>query len=459
VVLAYNKNTVLLRVLAACGVTALAWGQTALQQAERAFDAGNYAEAARLFGAAHQQSPRCDILFFLGMAQYRMKKVDAALISFQSAVQCDPKLTFAYLGLGEAYAERGSDKEALAAYLAALKLEPKNKDALRGAGALYLRGKLFDRAVEVIQVLVSLEPANAQAHADLGAAYLGTGNQDQAEAQFQDALRIQPNHASALLGLANIDLRKGREDEAVAALRKLVTLVPKAYEPHYLLGTAYNRQSHYQDALTELQAALRLGGNESEIYYHLARAYGGLERPDDRRAALAKFAELSRKSKADAAGQREAAQLVEQAKTLVDAGDVNTAALRLETARELRQSDATILFRLASLYYDLQRLQPARDYAQEAVSLAPSEWLYHYLLGLIEKSDRHWPQARSSLETAAELKPSAAEVHNALGQVALEQGDNRHAMAYFQRAVKLDPKQPSYRENLKAAEAAGQLKR
>jgi Flp pilus assembly protein TadD len=66
---------------------------------------------------------------------------------------------------------------------------------------------------------------------------------------------------------------------------------------------------------------------------------------------------------------------VEQAKNLVDSGDFNTAALRLETARELCPSDATILFRLGSLYYDLQRYDLARDSTQEAASLAPSEWL------------------------------------------------------------------------------------
>ena len=319
---AYNRKDVL-RFLAACILTSLAWGQTALEQGERAFEAGNYAEAARLFEAAHKQSPRCDVLFFLGMAQYRMKQVDAALISFQAAVQCDPKLAFAYLGLAEAYAERGNDDEALAAYAQVLKLEPKNPDALRGAGELYLRGKVYGKAVDALETLTKLEPANPQAHADLGAAYYGAGNQDEAEAQYQAALRIKPNHASAMLGLANIYLRKGKEDQAIAVLQKLVKLVPNAYEPHYLLGTAYNRQSHYQDAVTELQTALRLGGNESEIYYHLARAYGGLGRADDRRSALANFAELTKKSKADAAAQREAAQLVEQAKNLVDSGDVN----------------------------------------------------------------------------------------------------------------------------------------
>ena len=56
----------------------------------------------------------------------------------------------------------------------------------------------------------------------------------------------------------------------------------------------------------------------------------------------------------------------------MDAGDLNGALAKVEEARELRPSDDTFLFRLASLNFDLKRYSIARDYAQEAVSLAPS---------------------------------------------------------------------------------------
>src|ERR1041385_110097 len=95
------------RLATAALAASVAWCQ-ALEQAQRAFDAGRYAEAARLFEKAHQDSRRCDILFFLGMARYRMQQPDAALIAFQSAIQCDPKLLPAHLAMGEAYAERGN---------------------------------------------------------------------------------------------------------------------------------------------------------------------------------------------------------------------------------------------------------------------------------------------------------------------------------------------------------------
>src|SRR6266849_2725159 len=93
-----------LRILTLALAASLAWCQ-ALDQAKRAFDKGDYADAARLFEQAHQESPNCEVLFFLGLTRYRLKQPDAALIAFRSAVECDPKLLPAHLALAEAYAE------------------------------------------------------------------------------------------------------------------------------------------------------------------------------------------------------------------------------------------------------------------------------------------------------------------------------------------------------------------
>ena len=166
--------------------------------------------------------------------------------------------------------------------------------------------------------------------------------------------------------------------------------------------------------------------------------------------ALARFAELSKQSSEDTEAQRRARQLMDEAKALAGSGNALEAAARLEEARELRPADDRLLFRLASLHYDLEHNGLARSYAQEAISLAPSEWLYHYLLGLIEGRSGRLQQSRSGLLIAIRLKPSAAEAHNALGEVALREGDRQTAIASFQRAAELDPQQPAYRSNLEA---------
>jgi hypothetical protein len=41
---------------------------------------GNYAEAARLFEKTHRESSNSEALFGLGLARYRLKQVDSAVI-------------------------------------------------------------------------------------------------------------------------------------------------------------------------------------------------------------------------------------------------------------------------------------------------------------------------------------------------------------------------------------------
>ena len=149
------------------------------------------------------------------MARYRLNQPDAALIAFQSAVQCDPKLVPAHLAMGEAYAERGNRDEALKAFTHVLDLDPTNSSALRGAVSIYLELQHPAQARPLLEVLVKVDARNPQTHAELSAVYFADGDQDAAESQFREALRLQPGQPSALLGLAYIYVRKGEDDKAI----------------------------------------------------------------------------------------------------------------------------------------------------------------------------------------------------------------------------------------------------
>ena len=404
---------------------ALAQSDATLEQAKRAFDARKYEEAARLFEAARASGAGCEVALYGGMARYRLHQIDTALIEFEEAARCNPKLTDAYVATAEAYAERGNVAEALGAYERALQLEPDNQSSLRGASALYIKSKADTKAVGALERLLKQDPRDPQAHADLGAEYFATGNTDGAAKEFREALRLDPKCSAALLGQSNLLLRNGEEQRAIELLRRVIALVPTAPEPHFVLGSAYNRLGRSAEAAKELENAARLGGKEPEIYYHLARAYGELGRADERTKALAKFAELSRKANADSEAGRSALRLVEEAKSLVQAGNLPSALARMEEAARLRPHDESILFRLASLEYDLGQYDKAGDAMREAVALAPSQWLYHYLLGLIQGRSARIPEARKSLELALRLNPDAADVRDALAEVVRRQSESR----------------------------------
>jgi tetratricopeptide (TPR) repeat protein len=401
---------------------------------------------------AQATPPNCAKLFATGLEDYRRKDLTQSLIAFKSAVQCDPKLVSAHLAIADIYAERGNEGEALAALLQVLQIEPRNVLALRAGSNLYLKNGLHNKALPLLEALVVVAPTAADAHADLAAVYAASGNREGAEKQFRRSLQIQPDYFPALAGLGNLLARAGDDAGAMPLLRKATEVQPKAYEGHFLLGSALNRMGQFEQARVELEQASKLGGeNEPQVFYQLARAWGGLGKAVERKEALARFSALTKQEKDSTERQRQAAALIDEARTLVQSGDLETAAKRLELAREAKPGDPTLLFRLAGLNFDLQRYDVAREYVQAAISISPSTWLYHYLLGLVEQSSRRFADARSSLETAAKLEPNEAPVFNALGEILLELGERPAAVVAFEKAVKLAPNEANFRRNLDRA--------
>ncbi len=405
-----------------------------------------------LFLALALAAPDCGQSFSAGMDEYQRKDLAQALISLRAAVQCDPKMVRAHLVIANIHAERGNGGEALAALLELLKVEPNNVLALRAGSNLYLQNGLHTKALPLLETLVLAAPAMLDAHADLAGVYAANGKREAAEKGFRRALELQPDYFPALAGLGNLLARAGDNEAAIPLLRRAVQVLPRAYEGHFLLGSALNRLGQFDEARAELELASTSGGqNEPQVFYQLARAFGGLSKAPERRAALAKFSELTKKEKDNIELQRKAAGWVDEARVLLQAGDLESAAARLELAREAKPNDATLLFRLAGLNFDLRRNDVAREYVQAAISISPATWLYHYLLGLVEQNANRLADARASLEVAAKLQPTEAPVFNALGQVLLAQGERLAAVAAFETAVKLAPAEPAFRQNLESA--------
>ena len=367
--------------------------------------------------ALAQASPDCGKFFADGLQEYKRKDLNQALIAFRAAAQCDPKLVQAHLAIADIYAERGNEGEALASLLHVLKIEPKNVLALRAASNLYLKNGLHNKALPLLEALVSALPEAADAHADLAAVYAASGDRERAEKEFRRALELQADYFPALAGLGNLLARAGDDAAAMPLLRRATQLQPRAYEGHFLLGSALNRLGQFAEARTELEQASKLGGeNDPQVFYQLARAWGGVGNATERKNALTRFSELTKKEKDNTQLQRQATVWIDEARALLQTRALEKAAERLELAREAKPGDATLLFRLAGLNFDMQRYDVAREYVQAAISISPATWLYHYLLGLVERSTKHLADARASLEIAVKLQPTEPPVLNALAK-------------------------------------------
>ncbi len=430
----------------------LAWAdQDPVSAGKRAFDEGKYTEAIRLLQAVPAGANACEVHFITGLARYRLRQLDQALIDLQSAAECDPKSAELRVALAEAYLQKGNDNKALLALQSALNIQPDNKTALSDASAVYLRHEMNAEAVATLEKLVAVEPKNAQARTDLGAAYAGALNFEKARTNFEQALGIDPRNASALIGLGHAELKAEHPSEAIKLFGRAIQAAPHAFEPRYLRGLAFSGIGQNREAIADLEAAIQLGGRDPEIYYRLAQVNRALGRKEEAQRALEQFAALRSQSNKDEESRREAARLTTEAKAMVEEGKLSDAIGLLEKSLALEGDAPQTLFRLASLYYDTQQYDRAGRDDRKAIGLDASEWSYHYLLGLIERKKGNANEARISFETAVRLNPSAAEVFNQLGELSAAQSDYEGAGRRFEQAARLDPREPAYQANLQKA--------
>lgn len=424
-----------------------------MADARDAFAKHEYERAAKLFGAIAEGPERCEASLYEGLSLQRSGRMNEAIVVLQSASSCgntaDP-----HLGLAQAWIAKGDDNRAAAALESALRIDGHNKEALRSLGALYLRHEVNDKAAVALQRLVSESPGDANAHADLGAALAGLLDYGRAQTEFQEALKIDSKHPGALLGLANTLIKSSQADQAIPLLNRAIQVRPSAYEPYFLRGTALNAMQQPASALEDFTQALKLGGEDPDILYQLSRAYRALGREAESRNALTRFSAARRKTQAGDESRREASRLLAEAAPLVNKGDLAAAIRLVRRASELDPRNPSVLFRLAGLLYDTRSFDEAQTTIRRALDLAPSEWMYHYLNGLIDAGSGRLEAAQASLETAARLHPASADVYNALGTVAMRRRDVGLGIRSFEKAVELNPADAAFRANLESARTA-----
>jgi Flp pilus assembly protein TadD len=253
------------------------------------------------------------------------------------------------------------------------------------------------------------------------------------------------------VGLGNLYFKTGRNLQAVEILTRAIQVDSKDYEPLVLRGRAYARLNNYSAAVRDLEKALQAGATDPEIHYYLSQTYRAAGRPDESRKALEEFKRLRNKASGAADAQRDAARMIPDAKRLAEAGNVPGAIALLEKALLLDLRNPAILFPLAGLYFQNRQYEKARSAIRDAIALAPSQWNYHYLEGLIETGIGDFSSARNSLETALELNPSSAEAHNQLGDLCMQREDFASAVREFSSAAQLAPQETAYQTNLAEA--------
>ena len=451
-------------------------------------------------------------LSYLGQENFR-----AAAEELRNMAALDSDKSEAWFKLGHEYL----DLSARLAFRGA-RLYRESAWGHRFLGDLLLQRSRWEDAAQEYRKALSADPKQSGLHASLGQSSLHAGKLDGADKEFQLELQVDSQNELAWLGLANLQLAKGEPAAALESLEKVWEISPEFLavqrfpsvdlssvsakasasriqdEPesaakHFLLAALHaaandNAPSEsewksfqanfavWQQAQNAERAHSRAAGSNSsaaEVHsngtgahsndgpcktHRYSRCVNSLQArkqlTDSDRLLLGKaeFTLQQFESAADALGQVQGVSSENAEASYWLASTYQ--ALGAETYARLEESfpDSWRTHQLRAEGYALrQDLDNAIKEFQAALQLQPREAELHEALGQLYLDNHSDAEAQSELEKALSLDPSRTHALYLLGRLYVQNRENEKALPYLERALRLQPDLPEASELLGTA--------
>ncbi|MFK7999371.1 MAG: tetratricopeptide repeat protein [Polyangiales bacterium] len=177
--------------------------------------------------------------------------------------------------IGDAQREAGDLQEALSEYNQAISMEPENVDALFGLGVTYRRlGRFRDGDARLTRV-AELDAGFPGLSLERGRIFEALGRADRAVASFSAAAEAEPENMDLQLRLGGAQVAAGMLDEAEATLAPVAEDRPDSAEVAFFRGRIAFERGASTQALDHLGRAVMM--DASVAMYHLYNAWALLQ--------------------------------------------------------------------------------------------------------------------------------------------------------------------------------------
>ncbi len=427
----------------------------------------DYQAAIREFEQALAIEPQDpSTLYLVGNLSYLEGQLDVAAQYLQAAIALQADMAEAHYSLGLVYADLGEHQKAVSEHALAVRYAPDVPAYHTALGNAYWRLQDWDKAAEAYRKALALQD-DPDVRAFLGGTYFQQGKYEAAIAEYQKAIAADPRSAIAYAGLGDTYARMGRLQDALAAYaeqakiadsaplrrqmgalcillgdvdraaseyQKAVALDPQDWQSRVALANLYLAAARDSEAEAEYRAALAVNPNCADALYGIARvAY--------RRCNLSDMEQALKSAVVAAPGS---------ALYKAGLGSVYEARGRTQEAAaiyaELAASptaDVLAHFLAADFLLRQGDLDGAEAQVQ-AVLAAPNNpplllSLAHELLGKVEYARERFIAATGEFQAALAAFPNSASAQQALGDVALRQGDVEGALTAYESVGALLP--------------------
>jgi predicted O-linked N-acetylglucosamine transferase (SPINDLY family) len=198
-----------------------------LQNAQRLHQAGNLAEAARLYAEVLRLNPnQFEPLYALGVLHYQTSRYADAEQLFAAALRLDPSAVDAHYRRGCTLQRLNRNEDAVIAFDRALANRPGFVDALMARGVARMALNRYEDALGDFDAILAADPEEAGAWTNRGCTLQGMNRNEEALTCFEKALALKPDLVEALISGGSVLAALKRFDEAAERYEKVLSINP-----------------------------------------------------------------------------------------------------------------------------------------------------------------------------------------------------------------------------------------
>jgi tetratricopeptide (TPR) repeat protein len=440
--------------------------QTALQQAQQLrlqaranASAGNWDAAIASYQKAIELAPRIkDSRVELGDALVSDARYPDAIASYTEALRISPRDLSAEIGLAQAYRGVHNYAEAKQILEKSRAEHSQSPKPLAALGDLDIELQTYDAAIAHLRSALVLAPADVESRNRLAVAYEAKGDSDNALAQVAKVLTRDPRSALAYYTRAKIYSDRNQDAAALPDAMKSVELQPRNPRARILLGKILLRAPHGETseqtkdrckrAVATLDPLLEMSTQDSETLFLLSRAYDCAGNAEQSQKILSEFEKSSKNDRETKENQTQAKHLVQQANDLALKNDFAGSHDLLQQAIAKDPTYGAAYSQQAKLYYSAGDM----DKASEAISQALKRDAYQpdflYVQGKILEKQGKLDEALTVFQRTTIVNPKESDAFFEIGVIYEQRGDLTNALAAYKKAVALSPDDPDYQRAL-----------
>jgi tetratricopeptide (TPR) repeat protein len=380
----------------------------------------------------------------LGDMLYEEKNSDGALAAYKAALAADPAVKGFYKRYVELVTAKGVIDETIKALKGAIAAGEADAPMYYALGSVYQKSANYPKAIEMYQKVLTLDPRNTDALSVLAYCQAKAGNLKEATISYEQVVAMNPQDIKEYKALADLYVRQNKNDQAMTMYKKCLEKNPSDYKTAMAVGDYEFKNKNYDEAVRYL--AMVQGAEAKNTSYLLLYAQACYKSKTCSKSAdiFKDLAILTPKNP-------------DVFKTLYDisvkAGNKQEATVYLKKYVALKPADAASQRDLGDLLYEQKDAAGALEAYRSALKADPSiKGFYKRYVELVMTKGGPDETAKALAGAVAAGEADAA-MYSALGAIYQKQGSFAKAIAMYQKALAIDPRNVPVLSSLASCQA------